>query len=1154
MDKSAIKKYAVWARRELIERITQKALQYGITENKIIDGSIDSIDGKLLTDVEKKQRYDLIKQIEKKGFNQVIEEVAYTWFNRFCALRFMEVNGYLPTHIRVFTDDENNFKPQILSEAIYLDLEGLDINKVYEYKENNEIEKLYKYLLIVQCNSLNKILPKIFPKINDYTQLLLPDNLLREGSIIDKMISLIPESNWINGVEIMGWLYQYYNTEQNELVYDGTFSKKRIPKELLSAATTIYTPDWVVRYMVENSLGKLWIEGHDSKNLKEKWEYYLDEIEQDKLTKENLKEIRNDYKNISPEQISIIDPCMGSGHILVYAFDVLIQIYQDEGYSIKDAVKSIVKNNLYGLDIDKRASQIAYFSIMMRARKYDNVFFSRNIQANVYEIVESNNIDSKVIDYFNNNNSKLKENIQVLLENMNDAKEYGSIILIDKIDFNTLYNRIYEIKDEINIYKDAVLNELLPIITIADILSRKYDVCITNPPYLSKSRFSLKLDKYVSKNYVCEKNDLSMVIFKRILDGFSKNNGFISLITTTSWMFLSSFEKLRRYIIDNFDFESIVDFGTELFEGKVGHNPIVAWVNRNTYTNKNIIGIRLVEYCYSRKNEKKIEFFNKKNYFIQRQDNLKQIPGAPLTYWIEENFIKCFKKGKRIDSFSYPKQGLATGDNNRFLRLWFEVENDKIAFNCSTREQALEIRKKWFPYNKGGGYRKWYGNNEYIINWEMDGFELCNFKGSVIRSPQYYFREGLSWCKVTSGNFSMRYIPEGFLFDVAGCTLFTNEKDKYYLLGFMNSNVNEKILRFISPTLNYEVGHIASLPIIYDTKYMQEIEVLVKENIKLCKDEWDLYENSWNFCYNPLTKEKGNLREIYIDYSKKKVNNFCKLKNNEIRLNQIFSMIYEVDNLIDINIDDNSIVIEFADYCKDIKRLISYAVGCMFGRYSLDIEGLVYAGGEFDESKYKTFEVDKDNIIPICDDEYFEGDIVGRFINFVEVVYGSETLEENLKFISDALGGNGTPREVIRKYFLNDFFKDHCSTYSVTGSGKRPIYWLFDSGKKNGFKALMYMHRYKPDTIARLRTDYVHEQQSRYRNAIENIEKDIENASRSEKVKLNKKLNKLKAQEIEIREYEEKVHHLADQMISIDLDDGVKHNYEIFKDILAKIK
>lgn len=1155
MDRNAIKKYAVWARDELIERVTQRALEYGITENEIVDVNADSIDGKLLNDIEKGQRQDLIKQIEIKGFNQVIEEISYTWFNRFCALRFMEVRGYLPTRVRVFTDKNNNFKPQIISEALHLDMEGLNIDEICKYKENNDIEGLYKYLLIKQCNELSQILPGIFQKDKDYTELLLPDNLLHEESIISKMILLISESDWLDAVEIIGWLYQYYNTKQNELVYDGSFSKKRIPKELLSAATTIYTPDWVVHYMVENSLGRLWLEGHDRESLKYKWRYYLDDIKQDESTKEDLKKIKYEYKSIKPEEISIIDPCMGSGHILAYTFDVLMQIYEDYGYTVREATKSIVKNNLYGLDIDKRATQIAYFAIMMKAREYDKRFFYRNIQPNIYEIKESNNIDLDIIDYFSNNNKKLKENIEILLENMKDTKEYGCIILIDdKIDFNILYDRIYELENDISIYKDIVLKEILPIIDIAYILSKKYDVCITNPPYLSKSRFSSKLNNYVSKYYPDEKNDLSMVVLKKALNGYSKNNGFISFITTTSWMFLSSFEKLRKYILDNFDFESIVDFGTELFDGKVGHNPIVAWINRNSYTNKNILGIRLVDYCYARRNEKKLEFLNKKNYFIQKQDNLKQIPGKTLTYWINEKFIQCFKTGKRVDSFAYPKQGLATGDNNRFLKLWFEVDYNKIDFDCLTKEEALATEKKWFPYNKGGGYRKWYGNNEYVINWKKDGLELRSFKGSVIRSPQYYFREGLSWCKVTSGNFSMRYIPNGFIFDVAGCTLFTDEKDMYYLLAFMNSNVNEAILKFISPTLNYEVGHIGSLPIIYNDKYIKEIQAIVKENIELCKNEWDLYENSWNFNYNPLVKEKRKLKEIYEDYSNEKVNNFYKLKSNEVKLNKIFSEIYEVENLIEDNIDNNSISIEATDYSKDIKRLISYAVGCMFGRYSLDIDGIVYAGGEWVESQYKTFKPDKENIIPICDDEYFKDDIVGKFIKFIEIVYGNETLEENLKFISNALEGRGTPREIIRKYFLNDFFKDHCSTYSVTGSGKRPIYWLFDSGRKNGFKALMYIHRYQPDTIARLRTDYVHEQQARYRNAIESIEGNIENASRSEKVKLTKKLNKLKDQEIEIREYEEKVHHLADQMISIDLDDGVKHNYEIFKDILAKIK
>lgn len=545
--------------------------------------------------------------------------------------------------------------------------------------------------------------------------------------------------------------------------------------------------------------------------------------------------------------------------------------------------------------------------------------------------------------------------------------------------------------------------------------------------------------------------------------------------------------------------------------------------------------------------------------YSMRQEEYSLIPGSPIAYWIDKKILECFENGLRIDSFAYPKQGLATADNNRFLRLWFEVDIHKVGLSLPSREEALKSGFKWFPYNKGGGYKKWYGNNEYLVNWENDGFEICNFrddKGKQKSRPQnmeWFFKQGLSWCKITSSSFSMRFIPQGFLFDVAGCTLFVDEKDIYYVLGYMNSKVNDYILGLISPTLNYEVGHVGSLPIVFSDIYRDEVEMLVQENIRLCKEDWDSYENSWDFKQNPLIT-KGRLADIYSEYSRKKQSDFIHLKTNEERLNEIFANIYGAGDVINPTVDDDSIIIGNANYTQDMKALIAYAVGCMFGRYSLGREGLIYAGGKWDDSLYPVFSADNDNIIPICDDDYFDDDIVHRFEKFVSVAFGKENLEENLSFIAAALNYEGTSRQVLRQYFINEFYSDHCDLYTSRGAGKRPIYWLFDSGKKNGFKCLIYMHRYQPDTIARIRTDYVHEQQSRYRTAIADLEKRIAGASTRERVKLNKQLKTLNDQAAEIHEYEEKIHHLADQMISIDLDDGVKVNYAKFQDVLAKIK
>ena len=1169
MDKNAIKKFAVWARTELIARVSLKGVEYGITEGKIEDANADSVGGKVLTVDEKKQRQALIAEINDKGYKQVMEEVAYTWFNRFSALRFMEVNGYIPSHVRVFTDEENNFKPQIITEAIHLDLDGLDMEKVYELKDAEKTEELYKYLLIVQCNALNKILPGMFQRLSDYTELLLPDNLLREGSVIQKMIELIPEDDWKDAVQIIGWLYQYYNSEKKDDVFAALKKNVKITKENIPAATQLFTPDWIVRYMVENSLGRLWLEGHPDVKSQllpteeeqsayaagnrdpedTKWHYYLEEAEQEPEVQVQLSEIRKEYAALTPDQLKVIDPCSGSGHILVYMFDVLMKIYESYGYTTREAVASIVENNLYGLDIDDRAAQLAYFAVMMKARQYDRRFFNRGIQPHVYAIVESNYVDKFAMDYFCNRDMKLTAAMDTIISELHDAKEYGSILTVTPQDWSALYDRFAEITEDINMFRETALRELLPLVQVAEALSQKYDAVVTNPPYLGNARFSPLLDKYVKDNYADVKTDLSMVMFKKMLSKNIKKDGFIAFITTSSWMFLSSFEKLRTFMFEYSSIESIVDFGTELFEGKVGHNPIVAWVNRKSHIAHGITGIRLVDYCYSRRNEKEKEFFNEKNHHYSDQTNFSKIPGSPVAYWVSERTIDSFQKGILAD-IADTKQGFATGNNNHFLKFWQEVAWNTVGLNCDSRETAKESLKKWFPTNKGGSYRRWYGNNIYLANWENDGQEMRAFSGSVIRNPQYYFKQGITWSSLSSGGLSMRFSPKGFIFESKGSMCyFKNDCNLFYILALMNTKVVDSMLKILAPTLDYHEGPMSKVPVVIDLEQKDLIDERAKECIDICKLDWDSFETSWDFKHHPLLRKVPTIAEAFDQWQAECDSRFNQLKANEEELNLIFIDIYGLQEELTPEVEDKDVTVRKADLSRDIRSFISYAVGCMFGRYSLDVDGLAYAGGEWDTSRYASFAVDKDNIIPICDDEYFEDDIVGLFVEFVKNVYGANTLDENLKFIADALGGKGQPKDVIRNYFLNDFYSDHCKVYQ-----KRPIYWLFDSGKKNGFKALIYMHRYQPDTIARIRTDYVHEQQARYRTAIADLEQRIANASTGERVKLNKKLTTLQAQGTEIRTYEEKIHHLADQMISINLDDGVKKNYAIFQDVLAKIK
>ena len=1180
MDKNAIKKFAVWARTELIARVSLKGVEYGITEDNIEDANADSVGGKVLTADEKKQRQALIAEINDKGYKQVMEEVAYTWFNRFSALRFMEVNGYLPSHVRVFTDEENNFKPQIITEAIHLDLDGLDMEKVYELKDAEKTEELYKYLLIVQCNALNKILPGMFQKIADYTELLLPDNLLREGIVIQQMIELISEDDWKDAVQIIGWLYQYYNSEKKDDVFAALKKNVKITKENIPAATQLFTPDWIVRYMVENSLGRLWLEGHP--DVKEqllpteeeqsayaagnrdpedtKWHYYLEEAEQEPEVQAQLSEIRKEYAALTPDQLKVIDPCSGSGHILAYMFDVLMKIYESYGYTTREAVASIVENNLYGLDIDDRAAQLAYFAVMMKARQYDRRFFSRGIQPHVYAIVESNHVDKFAVDYFCNGDMKLTAAMDTIIKELHDAKEYGSILTVTPQDWSVLYDRFAEITKDINMSRDTVLRELLPLVQVAEALAQKYETVVTNPPYMGMRNMNDKLNDFIKEKYADYKADFfsSFVIHSSEM---TKKNGFCGFFTPYVWMFIQSYENMRNYLYNQATIETLIQFEYSAFEEATV--PVCTFAFRNDYVKRKGCYLRLVDFRGGMEvqRQKSLEaILNHKCgfYYEQSTDDFSKIPGRPVAYWVNENVAKAFDTGKTLSSVARTRQGLASSDNNRFLKLWWEPSFVKIGFGMKNAEIAKQSRRKWFPCNKGGEFRKWYGNNVYVVNWENDGKEMLEYAAKLYGSPTrtikniaYYFQGGMTWGTITSGKLSMRHSPVGFIPEHAGGMiplLHWGEKEEY-LLGMMNSNTAMLFLSFLSPTLRFTEGPVGLVPILYDKRYCGNIAHIVKNCESDSILDWDSFETSWDFRHHPLLRKVPTIAEAFEQWQAECDNRFNQLKANEEELNRIFIDIYGLQDELTPEVEDKDVTVRKADLGRDIRSFISYAVGCMFGRYSLDVDGLTYAGGEWDDSKYTSFAADKDNIIPICDDEYFEDDIVGLFVEFVKTVYGADTLDENLKFIADALGGKGQPKDVIRNYFLNDFYKDHCKIYQ-----KRPIYWLFDSGKKNGFKALIYMHRYQPDTIARIRTDYVHEQQARYRTAIADLEQRIANTSTGERVKLNKKLTTLQAQDTEIRTYEEKIHHLADQMISIDLDDGVKKNYAIFQDVLAKIK
>lgn len=1222
MNKTAIRNFAVKARRKLIEDITHKAYEIGITKDKILD--IETFEGgfrvkgrengKTFKKYELKQREKLIQKIKHSGFDQVIEEVAYTWFNRFIALRFMEVNNYLPTGVRVLSSiEDGKTEPDIIQEALNINLD-IDREIVYRLQDSNDTEDLYRYLLVKQCNQLGKIMPNVFEEIADYTELLLPDKLLAEGSVIRDLVEEIEEYDWKielneeeqkrepekgeHGIEIIGWLYQYYISEKKDEVVG--MNKNMISKEDIPAATQLFTPKWIVKYMVENSLGRLWLESHPNEELKAQWKYYLEEAQQDPEVQKQLDALKD--PNLNPEDIKVLDPAMGSGHILVYAFDVLYDIYLSAGYSEREIPTLILEKNLYGLDIDDRAGQLATFALLMKARSKNRRIFRNKPKMNLCSIQESNDIPKEAIEYLvNPKETELekhfhREDVEYLIEVFHDAKEYGSILEVKKIDFDTIEKRIEEIRNDVPEdlfelqYREVILEKIPPLIKQAKIMSQKYDVVCTNPPYMGRKYINTKLREYIDDNFYKVRVDLFSVFIERNYN-YAKFNGHLGFMTPFVWMFITSYEELREKMINEKSITSLVQLEYSGFtEATV---PVCTFTLRNIHTGESGEYVSLSDFKGADKQPlKTLEAAANRevNYrFTVKSDSFINIPGKPIAYWANPNLIEAFEKGKPMNSIVEPKQGLVTADNNRFLRLWHEVNYNKINFQCKSIEDSLNSKAKWFPYNKGGPKRQWYGNYDYIVNWENDGFEIRNFKdasGKVRSRPQntnYYFREAITWSLITSGGFSIRYRKMGSIHDVAGMSAFSNNHDKLmYILGIMSTKISNYVFKILNPTINLPVGDFNNFPVLLtDNKTVVNV---VKRNIDIAKQEWDSFETSWDFKKHPLLthkKEVNTIEEAFNNWSAFANHQFDQLKINEEELNRIFIDIYGLQDELTPDVDDKDVTItriydskeEIPESMKGnnyvltredvIKSFISYAVGCMFGRYSLDEEGLIYAGGDFDDKfrlrdgqweiktkegwKKSSINLVEHNVIPIADGDYFEDGILERFVDFVNVSFGEDTLEENLDYIAETLGrkANETSRQAIRRYFLKDFYKDHVKTYK-----KRPIYWLFDSGRQDGFKALIYMHRYDPSTVARVRTDYLHSLQKKYEAEINHLDILIDSdISEREKAAARKKKETILKQIEECRLYDEVIAHVANQRIEIDLDDGVKVNYAKFQGV-----
>ena len=1165
MDKTAIKTFAINSRKKLIEDVEYKMSLVGITKESI-DEPISSADGietynlggstNSIYDNDIEKRKQLVKEVKQKGFENVVEEVAYTWFNRIIAIRFMEINNFLPTKIRVLSSETpGKIEPDIITNVFDVDLDFVPEDKelIFKLKDENKLDELFRFLFIKQCNKLNEILPGLFEKTDDYLELLLNISFTNEEGVVRQLIDTIPEEDFGSQVEIIGWLYQFYNSELKDETFANLKKRIKISKERIPAATQLFTPDWIVKYMVENSVGRLWLEGHPNEDLKSKWKYYVEEAQQEPEVEQKLIAIRKESEILKPEDITIIDPCMGSGHILVYVFEVLMDIYVSEGYTEKDACESILKNNLYGLDIDKRAYQLAYFAVLMKARKYNRRILTKNISPLLCSIEETNSISEEFINELISQDRTIEKNLKYLYNSFNDAKEYGSILDIENIDFNKLISLIntFEFHTD-NLDKFKYQNEiqiLKNIINQSKILSKNYDIVITNPPYMGNSGMNPNLKDYLKNSFSNSKSDLFAVFIEKCHE-FSKSNGFVAMITQQSFMFLSTFEKLRVNIINNHTIIDMAHLGAHAFE-EIGGEVVQAtsFINRNNFIeNYNSTFHRLTEFNSESKKEE--EFHNDKNKFVIDSSNFKLIEGNPIAYWFNDEMFQNYIKGTPLGNIASPRKGNSTSNNKKFLKYWFEVDFNNINFDSTEIIKEETLKRRWYPYNKGGGYKKWYGNNYYLIDWYNDAEEIRNIKTAVIANYDYFMKPGLTWSTVTSSNFSIRKFGNGFIFDNGGCCIFDLGNNENYLLGLLNSCVFKFMFGQLNPTLNFQSGEVAKFPIIF-TENHAKIDELVNLNVKIAKENWDTFETSWDFKNNPLLNQKfkknsNKIEDIYHCFEKWQNKKFHEQKSYEELLNKEFIKIYNLNNVISYKIDENYLTFEKLNLNDTIESLISFAVGCMFGRYSLDQEGLQFAGGEFDLNNYHKFKPDDDNIIPVLDTAYFDDDIVGYFTKFVEVCFGEETLENNLDYIASVLSKSNKPsREIIRDYFLKNFFNNHKKTYK-----KCPIYWQFSSGKQNGFNCLVYMHRYEPSIVARIRTDYLHKTQKAIEQRISDNDNIINNStSKQEVTRANKEKTKLQKQLKETQEYDEVLAHIANQNIEIDLDDGVNVNYAKFQNV-----
>jgi type II restriction/modification system DNA methylase subunit YeeA len=1075
----------------------------------------------------------------------------------------MDCKGLLDHGRRVLSSaDGSAGLPQILEECLDIDLPGLDASRVAELKlDGNKDEELYRELLLAQCHALNQVMPLLFEQVSDESELLLPDNLTKTDSLIRDLVSSIPEEDW-SDVQIIGWLYQFYISEKKDQVIGKVVKSEDIP-----AATQLFTPNWIVKYLVQNSVGRLWLMAHPESTLASSWEYYIQPAEQSNEVNAQLKQlidvrISEDGDTLNPESITVLDPACGSGHILVEAYDCLKAIYLERGYRSRDIPRLILEKNLYGIDIDTRAAQLASFALLMKAREDDRRLFSNPPKLNIIALQDSQPERLQAFSQDLASTGIAQTDLKELLDLFEYASTFGSLIQIPQAFAKKLYNLETKLNTAVesgDIFAQQSAQELLPLVQQAKLLAKQYDAVIANPPYMGGKGMNTALKDFAKKKFPDSKSDMFAMFIERC-QALSKISGETAFVTPYVWMFISSYEELRKKLVSQNTIKSLIQLEYNAFEPAC--IPVCAYTISKAHV-KDYVGsyIKLSDFKgHENQAPKTLEAIQNPScgwFFNAKPDDFNKIPGSPIAYWVSEKVREIFVSNESVGDVTNAVVGLQTGDNNRFLHFWHEVSIQKVGFDMESRIQAKASSKKWFPYNKGGEFRKWYGNQEYVVNWESDGLDIrenVDEKGKQRSRPQntdYYFKPAVSCGALTSSINAFRYIPKGFIPDVNTRSIFFDEKLNISILNYLQSNTIAYLIQMLNPTLAFNAEQYHSLPYI-----KVNVSELAESCVFLAKNDWDSYETSWDFTQNPIIRtQQPNLEQAFNSWQQKNADAVAEMKRLEEENNKLFIDAYGLQDELTPDVPDEQITLTRADREKDSQRLVSYALGCMMGRYSLDEPGLIYAHAgnqDFDASRYQKFPADADGIIPLTEMHWFEDDATHRIQEFLTAVWGKDTLDANMLWLAESLDkkANETAEDTIRRYLASKFYKDHMQTYK-----KRPIYWLFSSGKQGAFQALVYLHRYNESTLARMRTEYVMpliSKMAAYANSLETAKESSDSAAEIKRIE--KKLQELHKQQAELSSFEEKLRHYADQRIALDLDDGMKVNYGKFGDLLAEVK